>query len=93
MPTPATADQMPIAFARSSRGKMSMITDSVAGMIIAPAMPMTARSAISCSEFWAKAASTLATPNRTSPDCSARLRPKRSPSVPIVSRTPAKESR
>ena len=27
------------------------------------------------------------------PDCSARLRPKRSPSVPIVSSTPAKASR
>ena len=47
MPTPATADQMPIALPRSSRGKTSMITDNVAGMIIAPPMPITARSAIS----------------------------------------------
>ena len=42
MPTPAIADQIPIALPRSSRGKMSMITDSVAGMIIAPPMPIAA---------------------------------------------------
>jgi hypothetical protein len=47
IPTPAIADQIPIAFARSSRGKMSMITESVAGMIIAPPMPIMARSTIS----------------------------------------------
>ena len=47
MPTPAIADQIPIALPRSSRGKMSMITDSVAGMIIAPPMPIAARSTIS----------------------------------------------
>ena len=47
MPRPAIADQMPIALPRSSRGKTSMITDSVAGMIIAPPTPMTARSTIS----------------------------------------------
>ena len=93
MPTPAIADQIPIALPRSSRGKMSMITDSVAGMIIAPPMPIAARSTISCVASWANAASTLATPNSMSPDCRARLRPKRSPSVPMVSRTPAKASR
>ena len=93
MPTPAVADQIPIALARSSRGKTSMITDSVAGMIIAPPTPIAARSTISCSDVWASAASTLAIPNSTSPDCSARLRPKRSPSVPIVSSTPANASR
>ena len=70
-----------------------MITDSVAGMIIAPPTPIAARSAISCPEVEASAASTLARPNRTSPDCSARLRPNRSPSVPIVSSTPANASR
>ena len=43
MPTPAIADQMPIALPRSSRGKTFMMTDSVAGMIIAPPMPITAR--------------------------------------------------
>ena len=93
MPTPAVADQMAIALPRSSRGKTSMITDSVAGMIIAPPMPITARSRMNCSEFCASAASTLALPNRIRPDCRARLRPKRSPSVPIVSSTPAKASR
>ena len=93
MPSPATADQMPIAFARSSRGKMSMITERVAGMIIAPPMPMSARSAMSWSAFCANAAATLATPKSARPDCRARLRPNRSPSVPIVSRTPANESR
>ena len=87
------ADQMPIALPRSSRGKTSMITDSVAGMIIAPPTPIAARSTISCVASCANAASTLATPNSTSPACRARLRPKRSPSVPIVSRTPAKASR
>src|SRR5829696_6037599 len=68
MPTPAIADQMPIALPRSSRGKTSMITDSVAGMIIAPPMPIAARSTISCVASWANAARTLATPNSTSPD-------------------------
>ena len=47
IPTPAMADQMPIAFPRSSRGNTSMITDRVAGMIIAPPMPMRARRAMS----------------------------------------------
>ncbi len=93
MPTPAIADQIPIALPRSSRGKMSTITDRVAGMIIAPPMPITARSTTSCPAFCANAASTLATPNSRSPDWSTRFRPKRSPSVPIVSRTPAKASR
>ena len=59
-----------------------MITDRVAGMIIAPPMPIAARSAISCVASCANAARTLATPNSTSPDWSARFRPKRSPSVP-----------
>ncbi len=93
MPTPAVADQIPIALARSERGKTSMITDSVAGIIIAPPTPIAARSTISWPELWASAARTDARPNRISPDCSARLRPKRSPSVPIVSRTPANASR
>ena len=93
IPTPAIADQMAIALPRSSRGKTSMITDSVAGMIIAPPMPIAARSTISWVASWANAASTLATPNSTSPDWSAFFRPKRSPSVPMVSRTPANERR
>ena len=52
-PTPIAAvpAQMPIALARSSRGKTFVMIDSVAGMISAPPTPIRARTAISCVEL------------------------------------------
>ena len=47
IPRPATADQILIAFPRSSRGKTSVMTDSVDGMIIEAPRPISARIAIS----------------------------------------------
>ena len=74
-PTAAMAAQMLIAFPRSSRGKTSMMIESVAGMISAPPMPITARAAISCPPLAAKAPPTLASPNTSSPSWRACLRP------------------
>ena len=48
MPIAAMPAQMPIALARSSRGKTLEMIDSVAGMISAPPTPIAARTAISC---------------------------------------------
>ena len=94
-PTPiaAIAAQMPIAFARSSRGKTFVMMERVAGMISAPPMPMTARRAISWPEVLTATTAMLAPANTTSPVRSALLRPKRSPRVPAVSRKPAKARR
>jgi hypothetical protein len=92
IPTEAVADQIAIALARSSRGKMLLTVERVAGMIIAPPTPISARSATNWPEFCANAARTLAPPNTTRPSWSARLRPKWSPSVPITSSRPANAS-
>ena len=46
MPMDAMPAQMPIALARSSRGKTLVRIDSVAGMISAPPIPIRARIAI-----------------------------------------------
>jgi len=46
-PIPAVADQMAIAFARSCRGNVSIIIDSVAGVSVAAPMPVRARALIS----------------------------------------------
>ena len=86
-------DQMPIALPRSSRGKTLVMIDSVAGMISAPPTPIAARTAISPSAESTNSTARLAPPNSTSPACSASLRPKRSPSVPMVSSRPANTSR
>ena len=93
-PTPiaAMALHTPIAFARSSRGKTLEMTERVAGMINAPPRPITARTAISSPVVSTSRTARLAPPNSTRPVCRASLRPKRSPSVPMVSRTPAKTS-
>ncbi len=89
MPSAATAAQMPIAFARSSRGKTSTSTDRVDGMISAPPTPCAARAAMSCPLVSESAAARLAAPKIRRPASSARRRPKRSPSVPMVRSSPA----
>ena len=89
-PMPATAAQMPIAFARSSAGKTLVMIDSVVGMISAPPMPMSDLVAMSMLADSAKAEASDAPPKMTNPATSAPRRLKRSPSAPIVSRRPAK---
>ncbi len=68
---------------------MLRINDRVDGIRVAPAMPSSARAAISISGVVENAASPEATAKPVAPTSSSRLRPMRSPSVPIVSRNPA----
>ncbi len=64
-PTAATALQMPMASARSRRsGKTCRRMDSVAGMIMAPPTPSSARAAMSTAPLSARAAMPEASPNR-----------------------------
>ena len=68
-PTPIDAmpAQIPIAFARSSRGKTFAMIESVAGMISAPPTPMTARTAIRPSAESTSSTARLAPPNSARP--------------------------
>lgn len=68
------------------------MVESVAGSINAPARPRKARAPVSTPMLGATAAASDPIPNNTSPVCSARLRPMRSPSVPMVSSSAAKTS-
>ena len=77
----------PIAFGRSSGGKTAVMIDSVDGMMNAPPTPIRARVAISASGEAATAERPEPRPKIASPNASARLRPKRSPSAPAVRRT------
>jgi hypothetical protein len=63
--------------------------DSVDGMRVAPATPSSAREAISVSAVGENAASAEAMPKPTAPISSRRLRPLRSPRLPIVTSRPA----
>ena len=92
MPSPATAAQMPIAFARSEAGNVAVRMERVEGMMKAPPTPISARVAISISDDCATAESAEARPKTINPKVRARLRPKRSPSAPAVSSTAAKTS-
>ena len=93
MPMAAIAAQMPMAFARSARGKTLVMVDRVAGMISAPPTPIAARTAMRPFGSSTTSTATLAAPKMASPACRASLRPKRSPSVPMVSSRPANTSR
>ena len=89
-PAENAATQMPIAVARSrSSRNMLRISDSVDGDSVAAVTPSSARLAISISALVEKAASTEAAPNAAAPHSSSRRRPMRSPSVPIVTSSPA----
>ncbi len=87
---PATAAHTPMARARS-RGswKMLVSSESVAGMIRAAPMPIEARVKISCPGLSAMAEKIDPRPKITRPTMRAPLRPKRSPTLPMVSRSPA----
>jgi hypothetical protein len=65
------------------------IKDSVDGIMVAPAIPRSARAAISSSGELAYAANTDARPNPAAPIVSRRRGPTRSASPPIVTRNPA----
>jgi hypothetical protein len=93
IPTAASAAQMPIALPRSLPVKRLAMMESVAGMISAAPIPIAARTAITSLAESATRAPRLASPKIVTPAWSARLRPKRSPSVPKTSSSPAKTSR
>ena len=65
------------------------IRERVEGASVAPAMPRSAREAMSTSEVLENAANTDATPKAAAPIKSRRRRPILSPRVPMVSRNPA----
>ena len=93
MPIAAIPAQIPIALARSSRGKTFVMMDRVAGMMSAAPTPIAARIAISWLALSATRTARLAVPKIASPARRARFLPKRSPSVPMVRSRPAKTSR
>jgi len=70
-------------------GNMLRISAIVDGPSVAPAIPSSARVAISISALVENAAATDATPKAAAPMSSSRRRPIRSPRVPIVTRKPA----
>ena len=89
--TPVVAAQIAIALARSPAGKTFTRIDSVDGMMNAAPRPMTARQPMICQMSVACDAA-AATKKVASPNCSAPLRPNRSPSAPVVNSSPAKTS-
>ncbi|GAA3136210.1 hypothetical protein GCM10020001_068500 [Nonomuraea salmonea] len=83
--------QMPIAAVRSPGSVNTfLMMDSVDGMMVAPATPSSARAAISSSGVGAYAVTTEAAPNAAAPISSSRLRPTRSPRLPMVTSRPAR---
>jgi hypothetical protein len=68
---------------------MLRMRDSVDGARVAPAIPSSARVAISISALVENAAITEATPKAAAPIIRRRRRPIRSPSVPMVMSEPA----
>ena len=92
IPSPETPAQMPIALPRSCAGNVAVRIESVDGMMNAPPMPIRPRITISSSGEVASADPSEPSPNTSRPSVSARLRPKRSPSEPAVSSTPANSS-
>ena len=89
-PTEKLAIHTPIANWRScSSWNMLRIRDIVDGASVAPAMPSSARIAISISALSRERRHHEAAPNAAAPISSSLRRPMRSPSVPIVIRKPA----
>ena len=89
-PTEKLVIHMPMAMVRwRSSWNMLRISESVDGISVAAATPISARVAISISAEVENAASTDAAAKADAPTRSSRRRPTRSPSVPIVIRQPA----
>ena len=90
---PAVAAQTPMALPRSlGSWKMLVSSDRVAGMISAAPTPIEARVKISSVAPVARPDRIEPTPKMTRPTISALLRPKRSPTLPMVSSRPANTS-
>ena len=91
MATPALAPHRPMARARSARPvKTLVISESVAGKIMAAPSPITALAPMSWAGLVVKPPMTLAVPKTASPASSIPLRPARSDSAPEVSSKAAK---
>ena len=89
-PAEYAAIQTPIAVVRCFGSRnIVKISERVDGAIVAPAIPMTARLAMSISELVEKAASRDASAKPAAPPSRSFRRPIRSPSVPIVTSRPA----
>ena len=91
--TPVVVAQIAIALARSRGGNTFTRIDNVDGMMNAAPTPITARQAMICVMSVAWDASRLARKNVASPNCSAPLRPKRSPSAPRREEQPREHER
>ncbi len=92
-PPPATAAHAPIARARSFGSRKTLVSnDSVAGMMSAAPMPMNARVNTSAVADPANAEDAEPRQKIASPVLSARLRPMRSPRLPVVRSRPANTS-
>ena len=90
--TPTVAAQIAIALARSPSGNTFTRIDNVDGMMKAAPRPITARHPMICPVVVACDAAAAPTKKAASPNCSAPLRPKRSPSAPAENSSPAKTS-
>jgi len=90
MPSRATQVQAAMALGRSASSNTVIRMDSVDGMISAPPMPISTRTAISSPGLAANIAASDAVPNSSSPIIMIRRRPNRSPRPPEVSSSPAK---
>ena len=88
----------PVAQIASARRRWSRSANSVRssarveGISIAPKTPSRARAATRCAASVANAAAADTAPNPVTPISSSRRRPNRSPSVPIVTSSPASAS-
>ncbi len=89
-PLPATPAQMPMAWPRSSSGKLLVITDRVTGMIMAAPRPARIRAAIISPVEVANPAPRLAKAKTQRPATSTGLRPHRSPIAPTGMRSAAR---
>ena len=84
------APHRPMARARSVRPvKTLVISESVAGKVMAAPSPITDLAAISCAGLVVKPPATLAAPKTASPASSMPLRPNRSDRLPNVSSSAA----
>jgi hypothetical protein len=89
-PSEKAVIQTPMANVRCPGSpKRLRISERVDGAMVAPAIPRSARAAISISGLVENAVSTEAAAKPAAPMSKRRRRPIRSPSVPIVMRAPA----
>lgn len=89
-PAPAKPAQMAIALPRSALENTAVMIESVAGIVRAAPTPMIEREAMRLSGVPACVANRAPAAKSVRPTSSARLRPKRSPSAPAGSSSPAK---